>query len=174
MFYDPSTIPQDPLRSLHVLPAQNLGVATPQPPGLTPIAKLDLDVIAAYFHLSFPLVSLTLKLCCTMEYYALCTMLNLELCWSSPSHLGFTASAVIHTACTTLLVYSKTSWSGVPVLITFLERSGRPTSEFTSAPLLKTWIEFSAPCAPLFRLWDHNIGYQSGASPKPGTRLKSE
>src|SRR6218665_1060409 len=21
-------------------------------------------------------------------------------------------------------------------------------------------IEFSAPCAPLFRLWDHNIGYQ--------------
>src|SRR6218665_1712969 len=23
------------------------------------------------------------------------------------------------------------------------------------------WIEFSAPCAPLFRLWDHNIGCQS-------------
>ena len=23
------------------------------------------------------------------------------------------------------------------------------------------WIEFSAPCAPLFRLWNHNIGDQS-------------
>src|SRR6218665_4168603 len=23
------------------------------------------------------------------------------------------------------------------------------------------WIEFSAPCAPLFRLWGHSIGYQS-------------
>src|SRR6218665_2669405 len=23
------------------------------------------------------------------------------------------------------------------------------------------WIEFSAPCAPLFRLWNHNIRYQS-------------
>src|SRR6218665_549652 len=22
------------------------------------------------------------------------------------------------------------------------------------------WIEFSASCAPLIRLWDHNIGYQ--------------
>jgi len=23
------------------------------------------------------------------------------------------------------------------------------------------WIKSSAPCAPLFRLWDHNIGDQS-------------
>ena len=23
------------------------------------------------------------------------------------------------------------------------------------------WIEIYAPCATLFRLWDHNIGYQS-------------
>src|SRR6218665_2999337 len=23
------------------------------------------------------------------------------------------------------------------------------------------WIEFSAPCAPLFRFWDHNIGYRN-------------
>jgi len=23
------------------------------------------------------------------------------------------------------------------------------------------WIEISAPCASLFHLWDHNIGYQS-------------
>src|SRR6218665_1113591 len=23
------------------------------------------------------------------------------------------------------------------------------------------WIEISAPCTPMFRLWDHSIGYQS-------------
>src|SRR6218665_2938914 len=29
------------------------------------------------------------------------------------------------------------------------------------SPRAEIWIKISAPCAPLSRLWDHNIGYQS-------------
>src|SRR6218665_3315886 len=97
MFFDPSTIPKTPCDPF-TSPLPKILGSRPPTPRIDAYRKARPRRHRCQLPLIFSPGVPDLEV---MLYYGvLCTMLNLELCWSSPSHLGFTASAVIHTACT--------------------------------------------------------------------------